>query len=91
MQLIIQKKYLVLYEISENIFAVFLVVVSFIFTIVLEAQEKVENVVTFIFNYFRLEAFKTNLNSSFNNKKLFSKYKNNFIIFSNLLAPPKNF
>jgi hypothetical protein len=89
MQLIIQKKYLVLVEVTENIFAVFLVVVNFIFTIVQEVKETVENVVTFVSHYFKLKTTQTNLKSVNNFDTLFSKYKNNFILYSNLLAPPQ--
>ncbi len=83
MQIIIQKKYIVLYEIAENIFAVFLVIVSFVFNINLKIKVATESVInfvkTFLFNLVKL---------NFNKIILKNNYKNNFVIYSNLLAPP---
>lgn len=99
MQITIQKKYLILVEVSENIFRVFLIVVNYVFNIVEEKVEEVKNVwssfvkktfnfirALFGFNIYKLELVqiktKTNeLKNSFKN--------NNFLIYSNLLAPPQ--
>jgi hypothetical protein len=83
MQIIIQKKYIVLYEIAENIFAVFLVIVSFVFNINLKIKVATESVINFV-KTFLFNLVKVN----FNKIILKNGYKNNFVIYSNLLAPP---
>jgi hypothetical protein len=83
MQIIIQKKYIVLYEIAENIFAVFLVIVSFVFNINLKIKVATESVINFV-KTFLFNLIKVN----FNKIILKNNYKNNFVIYSNLLAPP---
>jgi hypothetical protein len=83
MQIIIQKKYIVLYEIAENIFAVFLVIVSFVFNINLKIKVATESVISFV-KTFLFNLIKVN----FNKIILKNNYKNNFVIYSNLLAPP---
>jgi hypothetical protein len=83
MQIIIQKKYIVLYEIAENIFAVFLVIVSFVFNINLKIKVATESVINFV-KTFLFNLVKVN----FNKIILKNNYKNNFVIYSNLLAPP---
>ena len=83
MQIIIQKKYIVLYEIAENIFAVFLVIVNFVFNINLKIKVATESVINFV-KTFLFNLVKVN----FNKIILKNNYKNNFVIYSNLLAPP---
>lgn len=84
MQIIIQKRYIVLAEIAENIYAVFLVIVSFIFNVNLKIKVATNVVVDFLK---KLNRFKY-LKSSFNKNIFKNNYKNNFVIYSNLLAPP---
>lgn len=89
MQIIIQKKYLILVEISENIFRLFLIVINFVFNVFEEAVEKTFNFIRalFGFNIYKLELvqIRTKTNELKNNFK-----NNNFLIYSNLLAPPRN-
>jgi hypothetical protein len=108
MQITIQKKYLILVEISENIFRVFLVIVNFVFTFVeskleevkenfnnfyKEALKKARKAFNFIralfgFNIYKLEIIQIKTKTNFNNN--FIKIRNqDFLIYSNLLAPPK--
>ncbi len=119
MQITIQKKYLILVEVSENIFRLFLIVVNYVFNIFEETREvfvssvneikqevkdglsnfykdtkeKVGIVFNFIralfgFNIYKLELIqiKTKTNEI---KNIFKN--NDFLIYSNLLAPPKNY
>ncbi len=105
MQITIQKKYLILIEISENVFRVFLVIVNFVFNFIEERvnifEEEVKNVwsnfvyktfnfilALFGFNIYKLELIqiKTKTNEI---KNIFKN--NDFLIYSNLLAPPKNY
>ncbi len=85
MQITITKKFLILVEVSENIFRAFLVIVSFVFYIVEEVKEKTFNFIRalFGFNIFKIKI----VNAYF--KNIFSiKKKNSLWIYSNLLAPP---
>jgi len=93
----IQKTYLVLVEISENIFRVFFVVVNFIFTV----KEKIENKIKvavkkvsnflkalFGFNIYKIKVLEIKTKTS----DVKNTFKNNtFLIYSNLLAPPSVF
>lgn len=105
MQITIQKKYLISVEVSKNIFRVFLVIVNFVFTFVEnKIKETKEDIWSFVektfnfirslfgFNIYKLETNKIKSNLSIKNNN-FSKNKNqDFLIYSNLLAPPyKNF
>ena len=84
MQIIIQKKYLIIVEISENIYRVFLIVVNFVFNIV----QKVSEGVDLIFNYFKDKFFKKELLKKVYTGYTFNYVKSDFVIYSNLLAPP---
>lgn len=97
MQITIQKKYLVLVETSENIFRLFLVIVNFVFNIVLEIKEEISNTVsktvnkikTFFESFARKVLGVTRLQSHLLSANTKSRYiKNDFVIYSNLLAPP---
>lgn len=116
MQITIQKKYLILVEVSEDIFRVFLIVVNYVFNIFEETREifvssineiklevkenlnnfykdtikKVGKVFNFIralfgFNIYKLDLIqiKTKTNEPKNSFK-----NNDFLMYSNLLAPP---
>ena len=85
MQIVISQKFLILVEVSENIFRAFLVVVSFIFDIVKEVKEKTFNFIRalFGFNIFKIKVTRDIYQNLFTVKK-----NNSFLIYSNLLAPP---
>ena len=111
MQITIQKKYLILVEVSLNIFKLFLIVVNFVFNFsnnskeifVSYANEVKQEIVNawdnlrqktfnfvralFGFNIYKLEIIKIKSNlfegKNFNNNK-----NQDFLIHSNLLAPP---
>lgn len=85
MQIIIQKKYIVLYEIAEDIFAVFLVVVNFVFTLVKKVKEVVENISKFFCSFLKKCVPQ---NKSYFVVKNNNLVKSGFVIYSNLLAPP---
>ncbi len=92
MQITITKKYLILVEVSENIFRTFLVVVSFVFDLVEQKIEEVKNKVSKAFNFIRalfgFNIFKIKIVNAYF-KNIFSiKKKNSLWIYSNLLAPP---
>lgn len=90
MQIIIQKQYIVAVEIAENIFAVFLVIVNFIFNIVQKVKDSVDKIVKFVKNIFtKLGQVLLELDNTFHYKNIV--IKNNFVIYSNLLAPPVRF
>ncbi len=87
MQIIIQKKYIVAYEIAENIFAVFLVIINFVFNIVQKVKDGVDEIVKYVKNIFsKFEQTVLGVNNNFNYKGV--AVKSDFIIYSNLLAPP---
>ncbi len=88
MQIVISQKFLILVEVSENIFRAFLVVVSFIFDIVKEVKEKTFNFIRalFGFNIFKIKVTRDIYQNLFTVKK-----NNSFLIYSNLLAPPVSF
>jgi hypothetical protein len=91
MQIIIQKQYIVLAEVAENIFAVFLVIVNFVFHVVINVVQKVKDsvdeIVKYVKNIFsKFEQVVLGLNNNFNYKRV--AVKSDFIIYSNLLAPP---
>jgi hypothetical protein len=87
MQIIIQKKYIVAYEIAENIFAVFLVIVNFVFNIVQKVRDSVDEIVKYVKNIFtKFKQVALGVNNNFNYKRV--AVKSDFIIYSNLLAPP---
>ena len=93
MQITIQKQFLILYEIAENVYAIFLVVVNYIVTftekagkVVSEVVEKMENVTSgtrnfiralFGFNIYKLKVLKINNNLNLNN------YNNSIRHFNN--------
>lgn len=114
MQITLQKKYLILVEVSENTFRLFLIVVNYVFNIIDDTKEVFvssvneikqeiktvwsdfkENVLSKTFNFIRalfgfniykldLIQIKTKTRESKNTFK-----NNNFLIYSNLLAPPQ--
>lgn len=87
MQIIIQKKYIVAYEVAENIFAVFLVIMNFVFNIVQKVRDGVEEIVKYVKNIFtKFEQTLQKLDTTFYYQNVF--VKSNFVIYSNLLAPP---
>lgn len=92
MQITITKKYLILVEVSENIFSAFLVVVSFVFDFVEEKIQEVKNKVTKAFNFIRalfgFNIFKIKITKSVYRILFTIKKNNSFLIYSNLLAPP---
>ncbi len=120
MQITIQKKYLILVEVSEDIFRVFLIVVNYVFNIFEETREifvssineiklevkenlnnfykdtikKVGKVFSFIRALFGFNIYNLAIVNIKNRKsRIKDNFKNtNFLIYSNLLAPPhKNF
>lgn len=95
MQIIIQKQYIVLAEVAENIFVVFLVIVNFVFTLVDEAVDKITNKTrNFLQALFGFNIYKLAYVSGSVLETRTSDFKNafkskDFLIYSNLLAPPK--
>ncbi len=98
MQITIQKKFLILYEIAENVYAMFLVIVNFVFEFASQSVEVVkrefnnfvEKTHNFIralfgFNIYKLKSIKIETKT---NSKNISFKNNDFLIYSNLLAPP---
>jgi hypothetical protein len=92
MQITISKKYLILVEVSENIFRAFLVIVNFVFDVVEEKIEEVKNKVSNAFNFIRalfgFNIFKIEIIKSIYRILFTIKKNNSFLIYSNLLAPP---
>jgi hypothetical protein len=94
MQIIIQKQFLILVQISENIYRVFLVVVNYVFDFIENSFEYiVEKVRNFIRNIFGFNIYKLNTlkikSQNYQNINNFTKNKNeDFLRYSNLLAPP---
>ncbi len=101
MQITIQKKYIVAYEVAENIFAVFLVIVSFVFNIVVDIVEKTVREFTetvaktrnylqalFGFNIYSLKLARVRVLETRADSVKNSFKNNDFLIYSNLLAPP---
>ncbi|MDQ5957654.1 MAG: hypothetical protein QG614_629 [Patescibacteria group bacterium] len=96
-QIVIQKKFLFLVEVSQNVWRLFLLIVNFVFDLkekaedfAKEAANKVVNYVRalFGFNIYRLNTIKLNNNfSRFENNNLVFK-NDNFLRYSHLLAPP---
>ena len=111
MQITIQKKFLILCEIAENVYAMFLIIVNFVFNFIVESAEELVNKAKqagdkfaesfdsiktrtfnfiralFGFNIYKLRVLKIETKTSEQNKH----FKNNdFLIYSNLLAPPAN-
>lgn len=94
-QIVIQKQFLFLVEVAENIWRLFLVIVNF----VVDIKDKVENAVadfTYkVANYFKalfgFSIYKLapvcNINQIYSSLKV-REYKNDFINYSNSLAPP---
>jgi hypothetical protein len=94
MQIIIQKQFLILVEISENIYRVFLVVVNYVFNFVENsfeyAAEKVRTFIKSIFGYNIYKLEKINIDTkSFNKKNIYKNKNEEFLKYSNLLAPPR--
>ena len=91
MQITIQKKFLILYEIAENVYAMFLIIVNFVFEFVSESAEvvkrefsnfaeKTRNFIRAIFgfNIYKLRVLKIN------NKNLnLNNYNNSIRHFNN--------
>jgi hypothetical protein len=92
MQITISKKYLILVEVSENIFRAFLVIVNFVFTFAEEKLETVKSKVAQAFNFIRalfgFNIFKIKIVNAYFRDIFTIKKNNNFLIYSNLLAPP---
>ena len=92
MQITITKKYLILVEVSENIFRAFLVIVFFVFDVVEEKIQEAKNKVTKAFNFiraiFNFNIFKIKIVNAYFQNIFTIKKNNNFLIYSNLLAPP---
>ena len=91
MQITIQKKFLILVEISENMYRVFLVIVNFVFDFVGEKMRGAFNFIRalFGFNIYKLNTLKLKSNN-FNNQNNFQNKNQDFLIHSNLLSPPYN-
>jgi hypothetical protein len=96
--IVIQKLYLFLVETSENIYEAFLVIVNFIFYIseklteaAVEIVEEVKSKLTDLYRYIfgfrgvKLEAIRVVTKT---NHPILPFRNNDFLIFSNLLAPP---
>lgn len=98
-QITIQKQYLILVEMSENIYRLFLVIVNFI----IEIKNTVEEVVSsafvkvaryikaiFGFNIYKLNTQEIDSKNLYLKDFLFNKNLNQerFLRYSNLLAPP---
>lgn len=79
-------------EVSENIFRAFLVIVFFVFNVVEEKIKEVKNKVTKTFNFIRVifgfNIFKIKIVNAYFQNIFTIKKNNNFLIYSNLLAPP---
>lgn len=101
MQITIQKRFLILVEVSENIFRVFLVIVNFVFNFVeKKIKETKENIWNFVektfnfvralfgFNIYKLETIQIKTKTNFKNNFIKSRNQD-FLIYSNLLAPPQ--
>jgi hypothetical protein len=91
MQITIQKKFLLVVEIAENVYRLFVVVVNFVFNFV---EKQINNFIEKTFNYlkalFGYNIYKLRLvkikTKTIETKNSFAN--NDFLIYSNLLAPP---
>lgn len=104
-QIIIQKKYLILVEYTENMYQLFLIIINFVFDIIEDCQKNIFNFANKTINFFRaLFGFniyklknKSLLQSNLYNlilyrEVLFKRDLSNkrFLKYSNLLSPPTN-
>ncbi len=109
MQITIQKHFLILVEVSHDVYSFFVVIVNYVFTFVEEKIEEVKSEVSkfykdtlekvgrafnfiralFGFNIYKFNLLQIKTKTNFNNN--FIKNRNqDFLIYSNLLAPPIN-
>ena len=79
-------------EVSENIFRAFLVIVNFVFDVVEEKIEETKSKISNAFNFIRalfgFNIFKIKIVNAYFQNIFTLKKNNNFLIYSNLLAPP---
>ena len=83
---IIQKRaFLLLVEISENIYKLFLVIITFIYKIKIDIEDTAERVIAYLLHISKSDCNINNLHLKYS----YIIHKNDFQIYSNLLSPPR--
>ncbi|MDI9355206.1 MAG: hypothetical protein QM532_03405 [Cyanobium sp. MAG06] len=83
---IIQNKaFLLLVEVSENIYKLFLVIVTIIYNIKIKIEDTAESIISYLLYINKNNFIINNLHLKYS----YIIHKNNFQIYSNLLSPPR--
>lgn len=83
---IIQKRaFLLLVEISENIYKLFLIIVTFIYRIKIDIEDTAESIISYLLYINKNNFIINNLHIKYSP----IIFKSDFQIYSNLLSPPR--